>query len=267
MDPETDHPDQAAEIASFYDALAPAYDSMTSPGKRVARELPLFRNLVAQYAIATAIDAGSGTGFHAFLLAGLGVKVTAVDLSTEMLNRLEQAAAAGKTDITTVQSDLRELSSRLSGTFDALVCMGNTLAHIPDRAALDQTLRGFAARVKSGGVVLIQLLNYAKILARRERIQSVREDQGNTFIRFYDFEEHRIRFNILRLERSGGETVPSLSSVDLHPVLLPELVEALGRAGFVWREAYGDVAMSPFDPSSSPDLILLALRADIPARR
>jgi SAM-dependent methyltransferase len=264
MDPETDYGDHPADVAAFYDALAPAYDAMTSPGKRADRELPLFRNLVAEYAITTAIDAGSGTGFHAFLLAGLGVRVTAVDLATEMLNRLEQAAAVRKIDIATVQSDLRDLSSCLSGTFDALVCMGNTLAHIPGRAALDRTLEGFATRVKPGGIVLIQLLNYARILSGRQRIQSVREEQGNTFIRFYDFEEDRIRFNILRLERSGGEIVPRLSSVDLHPFLLPELVEALGRAGFVWREAYGDVAMSPFDPASSPDLVLLAVRAEIP---
>ena len=76
-------------IPAFYDRLAPDYDEMTGFGKRFVHEKPFFRPLVENLNIATALDAGCGTGFHSLLLAQLGVRVTAVDVSGGMLARLE----------------------------------------------------------------------------------------------------------------------------------------------------------------------------------
>ncbi len=260
MDPKTDLPGPAPAIEAFYDRLAPDYDAMTSPGKRVDREQPFFRELVTRHGIRSAVDAGCGTGFHALLLAGLGVDVTAIDLSGEMLRRLGEKAAERNVRITTVRADLHSLAQHVAGSVDAVVCMGNTLAHQTDRGLLRRTLEGFASVLRPGGVLVIQLLNYAKILARGERVQSVREEGESTFVRFYDFTEHLLRFNILRLERRGGGIVPHLSSVDLRPILLPELEGVFGQTGFASWTVFGDITGAPFEPASSPDLIVVGVR-------
>jgi glycine/sarcosine N-methyltransferase len=263
---KTENADARLEIASFYDRLAPTYDAMTAPEKRFARERPFFSGLVQEYGIRSAVDAGSGTGFHALLLSQLGVRVTAVDLSPQMLLRLSANAEAAHVQIPTVQASLQDLPSRISGHVDALVCMGNTITHILSRQVLEETIRGFAGIIRSGGVLLLHVLNYEKILSQRQRIQSVREEQGVMFIRFYDFEEDLLRFNMLRLERRGGDIFPHLSSVDLRPVLLPELKEVLGMGGFAAMKIYGDIGMSVFDPATSPDLIVLAVNQQPPDR-
>lgn len=257
---KTEIPDATLDVAAFYDRLAPVYDAMTDPRTRTARERPFFSKLVQQYGIATAVDAGSGTGFHALLLSQLGVRVTAVDLSQEMLTRLAEHAAATKLHIPTVQGSLQEIPVKLPGARDALVCMGNTLAHQLSRETLQEALRGFAAVIRPGGVLLLQVLNYERILSRQERIQSVREEPNGMIVRFYDFGDPLLRFNILRLEKHDGGVRPLLSSIDLRPVLLPELKELLPAAGFAEPIVFGDITMSSFDPAASPDLIVLAVR-------
>jgi hypothetical protein len=138
--------------------------------------------------------------------------------------------------------------------------MGNTLAHLLSREALEETVQGFASIVHPGGVFVLQVLNYERILSRQERIQSVREEPSGMIVRFYDFGTPLLRFNILRLEKRDGGVRPGLSSIDLRPVLLPELKEILAGAGFGGALVFGDITMSGFDPATSPDLIVIAVR-------
>jgi SAM-dependent methyltransferase len=172
------------KVAEFYDALAPDYDLMTGYEKRFAREKPLFRSLVERFGIRTAIDAGCGSGFHSLLLAQLGVKVTAVDVSAEMLRRLRKHARELGIQIRALQCGFQEMRKSIRDRHDALFCLGNSLAHILRTDGLRATFRSFAGVLRPGGVVLLQLLNYDRILARRDRIQSVKESGGKTFVRF-----------------------------------------------------------------------------------
>jgi glycine/sarcosine N-methyltransferase len=252
------------DVTAFYDRVAPMYDAMTAPTARMVRERPFFSRLVEQYGIGTAVDAGSGTGFHALLLSQLGVRVTAVDLSQEMLTRLADNAAAMKLTIPTVQVSLQEMSAKLPGTYDAVVCMGNTLAHLLTREGLEEVVREFASIIRPGGVLLLQVLNYERILSRQERIQSVREEPNGMIVRFYDFGEPLLKFNILRLVKRDGGVSPELSSIDMRPVLLPELKGILAAAGFGETLVYGDITMSTFDPSTSSDLIVATVRDGAP---
>src|SRR5512134_2992369 len=77
-------------VESFYDRLAADYDAMTTFEKRFVQEEPFFKLLAQRHRIASALDAGSGTGFHSIVLARLGVAVTAVDISSRMLDELSR---------------------------------------------------------------------------------------------------------------------------------------------------------------------------------
>lgn len=250
------------EISAFYDALAEEYHAMTLPEQRLARELPLFRTIVERYGVRTAVDAGSGTGFHTLLLARLGVDVTAVDISPAMMRRLAENAMSLGLAVHTAQGSLRDLPSLFPGTADALFCMGNTLPHLLSEEELAETLRGFARVIRSDGLLLLQLLNYDRIMRRRERIQHVREEGNLTFIRFYDYEDPLIRFNLVRLERTPGGIRHRLAAVPLMPIRSTGLREALGRAGYGNVELFGDIALGGFEPDTSVDLVVLARRME-----
>jgi SAM-dependent methyltransferase len=249
---------QDQRIGEFYDALAADYDHMTGFEKRIVSLRPFFRLLVEQYGIATAIDAGSGTGFHSILLAMLGVKVTAVDLSREMLRVVKRHASEKKVSVDTLQCSFSELPDSSRTRVDALFCMGNTLAHSLSEGELASTLAGFRATVKNGGLIFVQMLNYDRILRDRQRVQNTRESDGKTFVRFYDFEEDHLVFNILTVEQRDGTSHQDLKSVPLKGWRSIEMVRALEGAGFQNIETFGGISKEPFRPKTSSDLVMLA---------
>jgi SAM-dependent methyltransferase len=204
-----------------------------------------------------AIDAGAGTGFHSLLLARLGVDVTAVDLSGEMLSRVQRHAADMHLTVNTLQGGFARLPERIAGRYDAVFCLGNTLAHLCSRDELDASLRAFRTVLRPDGLLMVQLLNYERILATRERIQNIRETDGTTFIRFYDYHADLVDFNILTIRRIGSGLAHALETVRLRPYVRGDLFPALAHAGFDRLSAYGSIALEEYE-SESRNLVLVA---------
>lgn len=248
----------AQSFVAFYDSIAPEYDAMTNFQKRFVQEKPFFNLLVQKYGIKSALDAGAGTGFHSLLLAQLGVKVTSVDSSAEMLKRARAHAREMDLDIATYRADFRNLQKEVPGTFDAVISMGNSLAHLLSAGELRTALRNFLLKLNAGGMLFLQMLNYERILARRESIQSVKESDGMTFIRYYDFRGALVNFNILRLEKKNGIIEHALHSTLLRPVTKNEILSLLADAGFVKMKIAGSISMDEFQPMKSKDLVVLA---------
>ncbi len=250
--------DSTEAVARFYDRLAGDYDLMTGFEKRSVAEKPFFKLLVDSYGIRSAVDAGAGTGFHSLLLSELGLKVSAVDVSPAMLEALRRNAGFRGLEVETVRSTFADIGRRLRGTYDAVFCLGNSLPHVLTEEQLLAALAAFRSLLGSGGILFVQLLNYTKLLAGRERIQNVRENGEKLFIRFYDYGEVLLQFNILTLTRlpSGFET--HLESVPLRPWVGGDLRPLLERAGFSSTRLFGGISMGPFEGNVSKDLVILA---------
>ena len=248
------------DAPAFYDRLAPDYDEMTGFGKRFARETPFFKLIVENHRIGTALDAGCGTGFHSLLLAQLGVRVTAVDASREMIARLDQHGKEMGLSIRGVHSEFTGIGRALSERYDAVFCMGNTLPHLAGDAELVNALSAFASRTLPGGILILQMLNYERILVTRERIQGAGEAHGVTYVRFYDFEAggSRLLFNILRIERVEGNLKTNLMSVPLIPITSSRITKLLEKSGYRNVLKFGSIAMDRFDPAASKDLVIVA---------
>jgi 2-polyprenyl-3-methyl-5-hydroxy-6-metoxy-1,4-benzoquinol methylase len=248
-------------VAAFYDKLAPDYDTMTRFGKRFVHEKPFFRLLVDRYNIKTALDAGCGTGFHSLLLSQLGVTVTAVDVSQIMLERLALHAKQMGETIEAVKSSFQDLPKNIQKKFDAIFSLGNSLTHLPTQEDLLQALSNFSSLLKPRGVIFLQNLNYDRIVAQHERVQSVKEEDGVTFVRFYDYENDRIRFNILKLKRQANGIEPELNSIEIRPILKDDLFALLEQAGFVDVKPFGAISMEEYHPEASQNLVVLAAKA------
>ena len=249
-------------VRSFYDNLAVDYDRMTGFEKRFVHERPFFHLLVEKFGIQTALDAGCGTGFHSLLLAQLGVKVTAVDISRQMLDRLTLHAKELHLDIDTHQSTFEDLRNAVHQTFDAVFCLGNSLAHLLSAEGLRDALNSFTSVLRPRGILFVQVLNYDRILEQHERVQSVKEAEGLTFVRFYNFETDLVQFNILKLDRTHTPIETSLNSVTLRPILKNELLKELSGTGFTNAKVYGSISMDEFDARSSNDTVVLATRGE-----
>jgi 2-polyprenyl-3-methyl-5-hydroxy-6-metoxy-1,4-benzoquinol methylase len=247
---------EARSIASFYDRIAGDYDAMTNFEHRFLREGQMLRMLVVKNNFVTALDAGCGTGFHALFLARLGVKVTAVDISAKMVKQVLAHAREMGVHVEAIRQGFAGLTRRLRKKFDAVLCMGNTLAHLRAADELRKTLKAFATLLNPGSFLVLQVLNYDRIVKLGPLPQIVRETPVGTFIRTYETRDDRIRLTIEH--RRPGHTRARRQSLDLRPVYHTELLTLLEQAGYGEIELFGSIEMEPFDPAASNDIVIVA---------
>jgi glycine/sarcosine N-methyltransferase len=242
----------------FYDSLASEYDEMTGFSGRFAKEGPIFKKLVDRYELKTALDIGCGTGFHSIMLAQLGLRVTATDISEKMLQQTQKNADHADVRVNTIQTSFQDLNKSVKEKFDTVFCLGNTLPHILTARELLSLFRNLTKLLNPGGFIFLQLLNYDRILINRERIQSIKEVNGKTTIRFYDYEKKTIIFNILTLQKYDGAIKHALASVRLYPWCSSDIVRNLYNSGYKDVHLFGSIAQNAFNQDSSKDLIVFA---------
>ncbi len=250
----------------LYDALAADYDRFVNWEGRLAYELPFFERLLDEHlpsgqGKARLLDAACGTGQHAIALAQQGYEVLGADLSTAMAEGARANAAAASVPVRFVVAGFGHLAE-LGETFDGVLCLGNSLPHLLTAEALAQALADFAAVLRPGGLLLLQNRNFDRVWRQRERFMGPQSYQGQDgewlFVRFYDFHQQTLTFNMIRLQRTEDGWAQDVESTELRPLFHDDLAATLRAAGFGSLSFYGGCDDSPFDPAQSNDLIALA---------
>jgi glycine/sarcosine N-methyltransferase len=247
----------------LYDALAADYDRFVNWEGRLSHELPFFERLFAAHGVRRVLDTACGTGHHAIALAKRGYQVVGCDLSTVMVERAKENALASGVDVSFRVAALGDLGA-LGETFDAVLCLGNSLPHLLSAAAVAGALADFTAVLRPGGVLVIQNRNFDQVWDRKERFMSPQayrhRDQVWLFVRFYDFHEATITFNMIRLRSTAQGWEQGVDSTELRPIFRDDLMAGLKKAGFEDVAFYGGYDGSPFDPTQSGDLVAVAHR-------
>ncbi len=113
-----------------------------------------------------AIDLGAGRGQHALALAQAGWEVAALEpcapLREELLAHFaahHQSVAASVTDI------LGWIAAPDAGLWHAILCLGDTLCHLPDLASVDRLLATAASRLAPGGRLVLTFRDYSDPVA------------------------------------------------------------------------------------------------------
>jgi glycine/sarcosine N-methyltransferase len=256
------------EAREFYDALGDDYDLVISWEERLRREEPFFEVAFADHGVASVLDAACGTGMHAVAFARRGLRTAAADLSPAMIDRArEHARAAGVNVAWTVAGfgTLADACPGEVGAFDAVTCLGNSLPHLPDDAALDAALADMAMMLRPGGVLVVQDRNYDRVLAERVRFMPItaRGEPGDEtlFIRITDFlGADRLAFTILTLRSTGGTWSCNSRTTPLRGIERATLERSLGRAGFTAVECFGSYGWAAFGAPGTTDLVAVAVK-------
>jgi SAM-dependent methyltransferase len=244
----------------FYEGLSATYDRMTRFESRLDREKTILRTWVDRYGLGSVLDAACGTGLHVIALRKLGITAIGTDISAPMIQKALENAKANSVDAEFVMAGMTDLRDAVETEFDAVFCLGNSIPHLLSNRDLIGAFESFAGILKPGGLLLLQLLNYERILASRNRIVGNHSDGNLEFVRFYDFHDPLIRFNILVIDHSSKPNSHRLHSTELYPYTCKELTDALSDMSFTDVEIFGSMNRDEFDPSESTDLVISARR-------
>lgn len=164
----------------FYRALSKHYDEifpLKGPQKT------FLQDYLKQTALSSVLDIGCGTGTFALEASQTGVRVLGVDLSDEMIQISRKKVQEIGSTATFSLADMRDLSS-INEEFDGVVCLGNTLAHVSGEIELKEVLTQFREKGKH---LLVQTVNYDRILAQQVKELPIIKTSNLTFYRYYTY--------------------------------------------------------------------------------
>jgi glycine/sarcosine N-methyltransferase len=249
----------------MYETLSADYDRFVNWQNRLTTELPFIIERLKESGARQVLDAATGTGMHAIALAQNGYTSTGVDISPGMVEHARRNAQAAGLSIRFEVAGFGNLAATLgTGTFDALICLGNSLPHLLSRIDLDKTLVDFASCLKPGGLLLIQNRNFDAVIANHQRWMEPQSHSNNgeelIFQRFYDFDsDGLLTFNMVILKRQPeGNWTQKIISSRMRPLLKFELFLCLSEAGFTRLSAFGDMTGAHYDHDRSPNLVVVA---------
>lgn len=240
------------------------YRRLVAWPERIEREWPFLSRVLGEGG--RLLDLGSGTGEHSRFLASKGFEVVGIDSSPSMLAKATDSPLPP--NLRFVGGDIADVEALTTGVFDGAICLGNTLPHLRDEASLMRLAAGLRARLRPGATLLLQVLNYDKVLDSGQRFLPLnfRKDEGEgdvVFLRLMTpHPDGTVVFTPSTLRyRPGGD--PPLEVIATRNVVLKgwrrqELEDTLAAGGFSRREVFGTVGDVPFDPARSPDIVIVA---------
>ena len=140
------------KVRAYWDADAPTYNDSSdhghgSPAQQAAWNAALHRLLPAPPS--RVLDVGAGTGFLSIAVARLGHRVTALDLSSGMLDRLRASATGDGLQVEVVQGGAE---APPPGPFDAVI-ERHLLWTLPDPGAALAAWRAASSGVWNKGPI------------------------------------------------------------------------------------------------------------------
>lgn len=184
------------------------------------------------------LDAGTGTGYFAILLAGAGHRVTGVDMTSAMLAEAEATARQFGASVRFLQADVQATGLEAE-SFDAVVTRNVTWT-LPDPG---QAYREWHRLLRPGGVVLNFDANYADNVRRHNQSAS-RIKPGDVYGHIGVTPE---------LQRESDEiTLAMPASAHRRPAWDFELAEAAGFSKCGADEGAGTRILRQNDLSDAP---------------
>lgn len=135
---------------------------------------------------AVVIDLGAGFGMHTIPLARKGARVTAIDTSVELLRALEELG--GDLPIQLINDDLLAFQRYVTDKASAILCMGDTITHLPEMTAVESLIERASVELSPGGVFVISFRDYTVPLTGDQRFIPVRSDDTRILTCFLEYE-------------------------------------------------------------------------------
>lgn len=221
--------------AHYDELLGPVYSWMVGDlDAACRRNVELFDRLgiapAARAGRELAVDLGCGHGVAALPLADRGYDVVAIDFCRALLDELR--AVRGDRTIEIVEADLLEFPRLVERPASVIVCLGDTLTHLPDASAVERLVHDVAAALAPGGAFVATFRDYVAhepegearfipVKSSADRILTCVLEYGPDTVRVHDL------LHVKERER-WRQHVSGYSKLRLDPARLAALAVAAG---------------------------------------
>lgn len=221
-------------VTDHYETLlAEHYSWMfgVTPPVKAAEQLELLTRLqVAPGELA--VDLGAGSGFQSMALADLGfARVLAIDTSASLLRELR--SNCGNRPVTAIEDDmLHILRHAAPGATDAVVCMGDTLTHLPQRERVPQLFSEVSATLRRGGRFVLTWRDLSSELEGVDRFIPVRHSADKIMTCFLEYQPGIVVVHDLVHTREEGSWKLAKSCYPKLRLAVDDVRRDLAQAGF-----------------------------------
>ncbi|MEO8016730.1 MAG: class I SAM-dependent methyltransferase [Pseudomonadota bacterium] len=223
-------------LAPVYSWMAGGAESGFDAGKSEIDDLNLQLSAGALVA-----DLGAGFGVHAIPLARAGMRVLAIDSSPELLTELDRHASG--LSVETVADDLLSFRSHLTAKAAAVLCMGDTLTHLPEHTHVDFLVQEVHEALAPGGQFVLSFRDYSEPLKDEARFIPIRSDERRILTCFLEYEEDTVVVHDILHERAGDAWETRVSSYRKLRLAAERVVASLQTIGFETRVEHGNRGM------------------------
>jgi SAM-dependent methyltransferase len=193
------------------------------------------------------LELGIGTGRLALPLAGRGLRVSGVDASPAMVERLR--AKPGGAELPVVVADFADVGSVVDGEFDLVLVAFNSLFELLDQDAQCRCVAGAARLLTPGGAFVVEAL--APELTRLEQslsVTSLGADEVVLQATRHDPLTQVVSGHDVVLSEGGGVRLLPWS---IRYASVPEIDLMARLAGLELRERWGGWEREPFTATSA----------------
>jgi SAM-dependent methyltransferase len=229
-----------SNVATHYEQLlAEHYVWMfgVSFEQKVAEQKALLDQLVGTLPAArrsgTAVDLGSGPGFQSIALAELGYSpVIAVDSSRELLGELQARKQSYQIEVR--EADITRLYwATLPESASVIVCMGDTVTHLPSKDSVQELFTSVFQKLAPGGVFVLTYRDLTGELAGTDRFLPVQADDTRIMTCFLEYKSSdAVTVHDLVYVRGEGGWKLNKSSYEKLRLGSGWVASALRKAGF-----------------------------------
>lgn len=243
----------------IFNQLTDVYEAMIDWPKRLANEEPLYRSLLAGIGATSLVDVACGTGRHSAMFRSWGLRVEGSDLSPAMIEHARQSYGQSDDQRWVVRGFDEPIEPPAS--FDAAICVGNSLALAPRREVVERAIAQMLAAVRDGGAILIHVLNLWHLPDGPcvwQKCKRAELPQGDVLILKG---LHRCGpqgyVELLVANPAGGPPIYS-ESVPFLGLEAPELEQMARQAGATRVDFFGGYRDQRYDRPKSVDLVMIA---------
>lgn len=210
-------------LSQFYAWMVGDFEAKTKEFKKFLKDqsiLPQTNKI--------ALDLGAGHGIQSIPLAELGFQVVAVDFSQALLNEL--AVNAKDLNILTINNNIKGVE-RFADSPELIVCCGDTLAHLEDKAEVDKFIEDCAKALCSGGKLMLSFRDYSKEVQGSDRFIQVKSDDTRILTCVLEYGPEQLNVTDVLYQKTKEGWKQKISSYKKVRLIAAEVLELIEKKG------------------------------------